>query len=154
MLIAQNWNQSESKTKVCFREEKDAVRTNSLHSERPNGRCDCILWGNNSWEKKICSYYNWPSLDAESSGCICFLLFAIVRSGWLRCIMISFQKRCGKWSLKKWSGSGNLSSLVPFVSDDDDDGDDDDIYIMMQCLFVTKNEHFLLGVSCNHLNPP
>ena len=39
--------------------------------------------------------------------------------------MISFQKRCGKWSLKKWSGSGNLSSLVPFVFDDDDDGDDD-----------------------------
>ena len=32
--------------------------------------------------------------------------------------------------------------------------DDDDIYIMMQCLFVTKNEHFLLGVSCNHLNHP
>ena len=30
-----------------------------------------------------------------------------------------------------------------------------DIYIMMHvCLFVTKNEHFLLGVSCNHLNPP
>ena len=22
------------------------------------------------------------------------------------------------------------------------------------CLFVTKNDHFLLGVSCNHLNPP
>ena len=77
-------------------------------------------------KKKICSYYNWPSLDAESSGCICFLLFAIVRSGWIRCIMISFQKRCGKWSLKKWSGSGNLSSLVQFVSDDNDDGDDDD----------------------------
>ena len=39
--------------------------------------------------------------------------------------------------------------------DDCDDGDDcDDIYIMMQCLFVTKNEHFLLGVSCNHLNHP
>ena len=31
--------------------------------------------------------------------------------------------------------------------------DDDDIYIMMQCLSVTKNDHFLLGVSCNHLNP-
>ena len=30
-----------------------------------------------------------------------------------------------------------------------------DIYIMMHvCLFVTKNDHFLLGVSCNHLNPP
>ena len=29
-----------------------------------------------------------------------------------------------------------------------------DIYIMMQfCLSVTKNDHFLLGVSCNHLNP-
>ena len=22
------------------------------------------------------------------------------------------------------------------------------------CVFVTKNDHFLLGVSCNHLNPP
>ena len=33
-----------------------------------------------------------------------------------------------------------------------DDGGDDDIYIMMQfCLFVTKNDHLLLGVSCNHL---
>ena len=43
-------------------------------------------------------------------------------------------------------------------NDDEDDDDDDDIYIMMKCLsvclFVTKNEHFLLGVSCNHLNPP
>ena len=45
--------------------------------------------------------------------------------------------------------------------DDDDDGDggDDDIYIMMSvclsvCLSVTKNHHFLLGVSCDHLNPP
>ena len=37
--------------------------------------------------------------------------------------------------------------------DDDDEEDDDyDIYIMMQfCLFVTKNDHFLLGVSYNHL---
>ena len=39
--------------------------------------------------------------------------------------------------------------------DDDDDGDSDsdvddgdDIYIMMQCLSVTKKNHFLLGVSC------
>ena len=39
--------------------------------------------------------------------------------------------------------------------DDDDVGDDDDIYIMMHvCLCVTKNDHFLLGVSCNHLNHP
>ena len=30
------------------------------------------------------------------------------------------------------------------------DSDSDDIYIMMQCLCVTKNDHFLLGVSCNH----
>ena len=42
--------------------------------------------------------------------------------------------------------------------DDDDDGDDgddddDDIYYdeVSVCLFVTKKEHFLLGVSCNHL---
>ena len=44
------------------------------------------------------------------------------------------------------------------VDDDGDDNDDDDIYIMMKCvsvcLSVTKNHHFLLGVSCNHLNPP
>ena len=42
--------------------------------------------------------------------------------------------------------------------DDDDDDDDDDIYIMMKCLSVclsvTKNDHFLLEVSCNHLNHP
>ena len=25
----------------------------------------------------------------------------------------------------------------------DDDDEDDDIYIMMQCFFVTKNDHFL-----------
>ena len=25
-----------------------------------------------------------------------------------------------------------------------------DIYIMMKCMCVTKNHHFLLGVSCNH----
>ena len=32
---------------------------------------------------------------------------------------------------------------------------DGDIYIMMQfCLCVTKNHHFLLGVSCDHLNYP
>ena len=38
------------------------------------------------------------------------------------------------------------------------EGDGDDIYIMVKCLSVclsvTKNDHFLLGVSCNHLNPP
>ena len=33
-------------------------------------------------------------------------------------------------------------------------GGDDDIYIMMKCMCVTKNHHFLLGVSCNHLNHP
>ena len=38
--------------------------------------------------------------------------------------------------------------------DDVDDADHGDIYIMMKCLFVTKNEHFLLGVCCNHLNYP
>ena len=27
---------------------------------------------------------------------------------------------------------------------------DVDIYIMVECLSVTKNQHFLLGVSCNH----
>ena len=35
------------------------------------------------------------------------------------------------------------------------EGYDDDIYIMMSvCLSVTKNHHFLLGVSCDHLNYP
>ena len=45
------------------------------------------------------------------------------------------------------------------VGDGGDDGNDGgdiggDIYIMMKCMCVTKNHHFLLGVSCNHLNPP
>ena len=47
--------------------------------------------------------------------------------------------------------------LLAQMTDSDDDGDgedndgDDDIYIMMSvCLSVTKNHHFLLGVSCNH----
>ena len=62
------------------------------------------------------------------------------------------------WSL--WSieddeedgGGDDDEDDIDFVSDDKDDGD---IYIMMHvCLCVTKNEHFLLGVSCNHLNPP
>ena len=44
--------------------------------------------------------------------------------------------------------------------DDDDSGHHEqdgggDIYIMMSvCLSVTKNHHFLLGVSCDHLNYP
>ena len=40
------------------------------------------------------------------------------------------------------------------IAYDKDYDDVNDIYIMMQCLSVTKNDHFLLGVSCNHLNPP
>ena len=37
----------------------------------------------------------------------------------------------------------------------EDDDDAADIYIMMNvCLSVTKNHHFLLGVSCDHLNYP
>ena len=44
---------------------------------------------------------------------------------------------------------------LSYVSDDDDDNDkNSDIFIMMKCVFVcvfvTKNHHFLLGVSCNH----
>ena len=43
--------------------------------------------------------------------------------------------------------------------DDVNDVVDDDIYIMMSvclsvCLSVTKNHHFLLGVSYDHLNYP
>ena len=36
------------------------------------------------------------------------------------------------------------------IENNDDDGDDGDIYIMMKCMCVKKNHHFLLGVSCNH----
>ena len=58
-------------------------------------------------------------------------------------------------------GSAQLHRLI-LDRDDEQDGDDHngddhdgDIYIMMHvCLFVTKNDHFLLGVSCNHLNHP
>ena len=55
---------------------------------------------------------------------------------------------------------GNDDDLSGDYDDDgdNDDDDNDDIYIMMKCLSVclsvTKNEHFLLLVSCNHLNHP
>ena len=55
-------------------------------------------------------------------------------------------------AIKLMNGDGDDSDGGD--GDDNHDVDDDDIYIMMQCLFVTKNEHFLLGVSCNHLNHP
>ena len=42
----------------------------------------------------------------------------------------------------------SVDALDGNVKDDDCNVD---IYIMMKCLFVTKNEHFLLGVSCKHL---
>ena len=46
-----------------------------------------------------------------------------------------------------------LNILLPHGGKHSHD-DDGDIYIMMQCLSVcNENEHFLLGVSCNHLNP-
>ena len=70
-------------------------------------------------------------------------------------------------AIKMWI----VAILVLVSGDNNDNGDDggngneddaddevnvnsDDKYIMMQCLFVTKNQHFLLGVSCNHLNHP
>ena len=40
--------------------------------------------------------------------------------------------------------------IVKVVRGDDCNDADDDIYIMMKCMCVTKNHHFLLGVSCNH----
>ena len=48
--------------------------------------------------------------------------------------------------------SFNTGTCSPYL---DHGGGGGDIYIMMHvCLSVTKNDHFLLGVSCNHLNPP
>ena len=55
--------------------------------------------------------------------------------------------------LKLWWKVEMMMKIWRNCDDDDDDDDEDDIYIMMQCLSVTKNDHFLLGVSCNHLNP-
>ena len=46
-----------------------------------------------------------------------------------------------------------ISGLLGGDDDDNNDDDADDIYIMMQCLSVTKNDHFLLGVFCNLLLP-
>ena len=47
-------------------------------------------------------------------------------------------------------GEEDYEDFCGFDDDDDGDDDDDDIYIMMKCMCVTKNHHFLLGVSCNH----
>ena len=52
-------------------------------------------------------------------------------------------------------GADNDGANDDGQDDDVHDNDGADIYIMMHvCLFVTKNDHFLLGVSCDHLNPP
>ena len=56
-----------------------------------------------------------------------------------------------------YAARGDIDDDMNCKKGTDNDGiiSDDDIYIMMHvCLFVTKNDHFLLGVSCNHLNPP
>ena len=51
--------------------------------------------------------------------------------------------------------SSSVGILERGIENVDGDNDvDDDIYIMMRCLSVTKNHHFLLGVSCDHLNYP
>ena len=41
-----------------------------------------------------------------------------------------------------------LDNAPDHDDDSDDDDDDDDIYIMMQCLCVTKNLHFLKRPVC------
>ena len=67
---------------------------------------------------------------------------AAVKGGWLM--------------MQKWGNVGkSLDGGDVDHGDDDGDGVGDDIYIMMSvCLSVTKNHHFLLGVSCDHLNYP
>ena len=64
-----------------------------------------------------------------------------------------------RWSLQQLAEEQHMPTSPAdtlIIANDGDDGDD--IYIMMKCLSVclsvTKNDHFLLGVSCNHLNPP
>ena len=53
------------------------------------------------------------------------------------------------------AGVLHLVDIDVDVDVDVDDVDDVDIYILMQfCLSVTKNHHFLLGASCDHLNYP
>ena len=51
-----------------------------------------------------------------------------------------------------WKERGTTVSSSNVDHGDDDDDVDDDIYYdeVFVCLSVTKNEHFLLGVSCNH----
>ena len=49
-------------------------------------------------------------------------------------------------------GMPNVHSGV--INKNDNMDENDDIYIMMKCMCVTKNHHFLLGVSCNHPIPP
>ena len=51
---------------------------------------------------------------------------------------------------------GDCESDDDAIRKDDDGDDDDDIYYdsVSVYVFVTKNHHFLLGVSCNYLNHP
>ena len=54
---------------------------------------------------------------------------------------------------------GGKRRIISNANEEDKFVRDDDIHIMMHvclsvCLSVTKNEHFFLLVSCNHLNHP
>ena len=50
--------------------------------------------------------------------------------------------------LKLWWKVEMMMKIWRNCDDDDDDDDEDDIYIMMQCLSVTKNDHFLKRPVC------
>ena len=68
-------------------------------------------------------------------------------------------RRSHGWRVQRVCTEDQVAGVDQDAQGDNDDnqdaeGDNDDIYIKMQCVFVTKNEHFLLGVSCNRLSPP
>ena len=62
-------------------------------------------------------------------------------------VSLSLRKKRKGRSARNSSGGIGIDLIIIMPAND--------IYIMMQCLSVChKNDHFLLGVSCDHLNYP
>ena len=101
-------------------------------------------------------------VGSDSDSCIFVIVFI------LSCIFVSFSYlilhfciffvfytlHCWLCRASHHSCSSGISLRLLLIPQKTPHDDDDDIYIMMQCVFVTKNHHFLLGVSCNRLNYP
>ena len=116
--------------------------------------CGTLLWSRLSGKPQMMIMLTW-ALNAFKKLIICKKITTTPR-GLFHCWWCGYEMSTWNKAIKPFLACWHCKCDDDIDFDDTDDKKDDgDIYIMMHvCLFVTKNEHFLLGVSCNHLNPP